>query len=75
MDLPKHPYIKTRMHEHVPIHKREKWSGGYLAGPVAGSFKAGAFEVEVCDRTCKQMVSSTRVVCVRNSSQYPSGSF
>jgi acyl transferase domain-containing protein len=56
VDLPKHPYIKTRMHEHVPIHKREKWAGAYLAGPVAGSFKAGAYEVEVCDRTFKPMM-------------------
>lgn len=63
VDLPKHPYIKTRMHEYVPIHKREKWAGGYLAGPVAGSVKAGAFEVEVCDRTCKQMMDHK--VCAR----------
>jgi hypothetical protein len=55
-DLPKHPYIKKRMKEFMPTHKREKVMGLYLQGPVAGSFKCGAMEVELCDRTCKAMM-------------------
>ena len=56
VDLPKHPFIKTRMHELIHVHLREKVSGLYLQGPVAGSFKCGAYEVEVCDRTFKPMM-------------------
>lgn len=56
VDLPKHPFIKTRMHELIYAHDRELVSGLYLHGPVAGTFKSGAFEVEVCDRTFKPMM-------------------
>jgi len=56
VDIPKHPFIKTRMHELVHIHNRELVSGLYLKGPVAGSYKSGAYEVEVCDRTFKSMM-------------------
>jgi len=56
VDLPKHPFIKTRMHELIYTHDREHVSGLYLQGPVAGTLKSGAFEVEVCDRTFKPMM-------------------
>ena len=56
VDLPKHPFIKTRMHELVDVNDRDLYSGLYLQGPVAGTFKSGAFQVEVCDRTFKPMM-------------------
>jgi acyl transferase domain-containing protein/NADPH:quinone reductase-like Zn-dependent oxidoreductase/thioester reductase-like protein/acyl carrier protein len=56
-DLPKHPFIKKRLHELHPVLKNDMRNGLYIDGPVAGvqKFFDGAFVSEVSDRTYKQM--------------------
>jgi acyl transferase domain-containing protein/NADPH:quinone reductase-like Zn-dependent oxidoreductase/thioester reductase-like protein/acyl carrier protein len=56
-DLPKHPFIKKRLHEMHPVLKNDMRNGVYIDGPVAGvqKFFDGAYVSEVSDRTYKQM--------------------
>ena len=55
--MPKHPFIKKRMHEVLPVLKTDMRNGVYVDGPVAGvqKFFDGAFVVEASDRTYKPM--------------------
>ena len=56
-DMPKHPFIKKRLHELHPVLKNDMRNGVYTEGPVAGAqkFFDGAFVTEGSDRTYKHM--------------------
>ena len=56
-DMPKHPFIKKRLHEMHPVLKHDMHNGIYLDGPVAGKQRCfdGAFVTEASDRTYKHM--------------------
>ena len=56
-DMPKHPFIKKRLHEMHPVLKHDMHNGIYLDGPVAGNQRCfdGAFVTEASDRTYHDM--------------------
>lgn len=55
--LPKHPFLKKRMHPLLPVYPSDTENGLYSAGPVAGSRlpEDGCWAVELSDRTMKPL--------------------